>query len=92
MPDGSVWTGHYNGWDKMSDRDKQTGMDTRAQNWSKGGKDKRQASEVSTHNIIVLKNKLDDLQRSLAAVKSTSQGESNNTNTPDDNVGDSFGG
>jgi hypothetical protein len=32
MPDGSVWTGYYSDWEKMSDADKQTVMDTRKKN------------------------------------------------------------
>lgn len=36
MPDGSIWTGYYSDWEKMSDTDKQTVMDTRKKNRAKG--------------------------------------------------------
>jgi hypothetical protein len=92
MPDGSVWTGHYDEWNKMSDKDKQTVIDARSKNRSKGGRENksRQASDVSTDNIASMNSKLDDIQRTLAAVKSSTQGEG--TDAPDDNAGDSFGG
>jgi predicted Fe-S protein YdhL (DUF1289 family) len=53
MPDGSVWTSHYDEWNKMSDKDKQTVIDARSKNRSKGGRDHkpRQASDISTDNI-----------------------------------------
>ena len=35
MPDGSIWTGYYSDWDKISDYDKQTVMDTRKKNKKK---------------------------------------------------------
>lgn len=75
---------------KMSNKDKQTVIDARKK---KGGKDSRpiQASDVSTDNIAAPRTKLDDIHRTLAAVKSSSQGNST-TDTPDDNAGDSFGG
>ena len=90
MLDGSVWTSHYDEWNKMSDKDKQTVIDARSKNRSKGGRDHkpRQASDISTDNIASLKSKLDDLQRSLAAVKSSTQESGNDT--PDNNAGDSF--
>ena len=35
MPDGSIWTGYYSDWEKMSDADKQTVMETRKKNKAK---------------------------------------------------------
>ena len=49
MPDGSVWTGYYSDWEKMSDADKQTVMDTRKKNKAKGTTPtKRKVSDVKT--------------------------------------------
>jgi hypothetical protein len=36
MPDGSIWTGHYSNWEKMSEANKQTVMDIRKRNKAKG--------------------------------------------------------
>jgi hypothetical protein len=51
------------------------------------------ASVVSTINIDSIKTKIDDLQRSIAAIKSINQDDHNDADSPpDDNNGDSFSG
>ena len=64
MPDGStIWTGYYLDWDKMSDADKQTVMDTRKKNKAKGTtptKKKKTAAD--------LKSQLAELKRSIVAM------------------------
>ena len=42
MPDGSVWTGFYSEWDQLSKDDRQTVMDTRKANKTKGGNKKKE--------------------------------------------------
>ena len=93
MPDGSVWTGYYSDWEKMSDADKQVVMDTRKKNKAKGGTPhKRKVSEVSVQAQIA------DMKKSIvAAIKQGHSGKDDDTATTDDssitdNAGDSFGG
>lgn len=89
MPDGSVWTGYYSDWDKMSDADKQTVMDTRKKNKLKGTTpNKKKAGD--------LKSQLAELKRSIASLQSKSskedeKDESDDSDVPD-NAGDAFGG
>jgi hypothetical protein len=89
MPDGSIWTGYYSDWDKMSDADKQTVMDTRKKNKSKGTTpNKKKAND--------LKAQLAELKRSIAKMQSKSSidDEKDDSDSPDtpDNAGDAFGG
>jgi hypothetical protein len=86
MPDGTVWTGHYDEWTKLSEKDKQTVLDARNKKRNTT-RDKRNNSAV---NITDLQASIADLTRSLAAVKSST--EKDNSTPPDDSVGDSFGG
>ena len=89
MPDGSIWTGYYSDWDKLSDSDKQTVMDTRKKNKAKGiTPGKRQVSDI--------KSQIAELKRSIAKMKSKpsiddENGDSDSSDTPD-NAGDAFGG
>ena len=89
MPDGSVWTGYYSDWDKMSDADKETVMGTRKKNKAKGTTPtKRKVSDV--------KSQLADLKRSIAALKLNKAKDDDTSATDDssvpDNAGDAFGG
>jgi hypothetical protein len=90
MPDGSVWTGYYSDWDKMSDGDKQVVMDTRKKNRAKGGTPNKKKGDN-------LKSQIADLKRSIAAMQSkASEGDdtadsSDNSDAPN-NAGDAFGG
>ena len=89
MPDGSVWTGYYSDWEKMSDADKETVMETRKKNKAKGTTPtKRKVSDV--------KAQLADLKRSIAALKLAKQKDDDTSATDDssvpDNAGDAFGG
>jgi hypothetical protein len=74
----------------MSDADKQTAMDTRKKNKSKGvTPNKRKVSDV--------KAQLADLKKSIAAIKLSNASKDDNTATTDDssvndNAGDAFGG
>jgi hypothetical protein len=89
MPDGSIWTGYYSDWEKLSDSDKQTVMETRKKNKAKGlkpGKNK-QISDVKTQ--------LADLKRKIAQLKSKSADDNGNDSDSSDvpeNAGDAFGG
>ena len=90
MPDGSIWTGYYSDWEKMSDADKQTVMDTRKKNKTKGTTPtKRKVSDV--------KAQLAELKKSIAAIKLSNSSKDDDTSATDDssipdNAGDSFGG
>ncbi|KAI2493250.1 hypothetical protein MHU86_21287 [Fragilaria crotonensis] len=88
MPDGTIWTGHYSDWDKMSDADKQTVMDTRKKNRAKGTMpNKKKGSD--------LKSQIADLKRSIAAIQSKTSdddGEKSDESDVPDNAGDAFGG
>jgi hypothetical protein len=98
MPDGSVWTGFYSDWDQLSKEDRQKVIDTRVKNKAKGGRKGRQVSEVccTTNKMKSLKNKMADLQRTLAAIKSkqsnTDGDDDDDASDIPDNAGDSFGG
>lgn len=90
MPDGSIWTGYYSDWEKLSVSDKQTVMDTRKKDKAKGitpGKP-RQTSDV--------KSQIAELKRTIAQMKSKSSkdddsADSDSSEVPD-NAGDAFGG
>jgi hypothetical protein len=88
MPDGTIWTGYYSDWDKMSDADKQTVMDTRKKNRAKGTTpNKKKGSD--------LKSQIADLKRSIAAIQSKTSdddGEKSDESDVPDNAGDAFGG
>ena len=89
MPDGSVWTGYYSDWDKLSDADKQTVMDTRKKNKAKGTPSKKQVSDV--------KSQIAELKRKIAKMKSNSSSVDEDNGDSDssealDNAGDAFGG
>ena len=89
MPDGSIWTGYYSDWDKMSDADKQTVMDTLKQNKAKGTAPiKKKGSD--------LKSQIADLKRSIAAMQSkTSEddgGKSDDDSDVSNNAGNAFDG
>ena len=89
MPDGSIWTGYYSDWDKLSDSDKQTVMDTRKKNKAKGTPNKKQVSDV--------KSQLAELKRKIAQMKSKSSSVDDDNGDSDssealDNAGDAFGG
>lgn len=88
MPDGTIWTGYYSDWDKMSDADKQTVMDTCKKNLAKGTTpNKKKGSD--------LKSQIADLKRSIAAIQSKTSdddGEKSDESDVPDNAGDAFGG
>ncbi|KAI2496708.1 hypothetical protein MHU86_17804 [Fragilaria crotonensis] len=94
MPDGSIWTGFYSDWDQLSKEDRQTVIDTRIENKSKGGR-KRQVSDVSTGNkkLKDIKSQMEELKRTLASFKAKQPAteDGDDSDTPD-NAGDSFGG
>jgi hypothetical protein len=77
MPDGSIWTGYYSDWEKMSDADKQTVMDTRKKNKAKGTTPtKRKVSDVMAQ--------LAELKKSIAAIKLSNASKDDNTSATDD--------
>ena len=90
MPDGSIWTGYYSDWEKMSDADKQKVMDTKKKNKANGTTPtKRKVSDV--------KAQLAELKRSIAAIQLNKSAKDDDTSTTDDssvpdNAGDAFGG
>jgi hypothetical protein len=87
MPDGSVWTGYYSDWEKMSETDKQTVMDTRKQ--KKGNTPNKKRSQND------LKSQVAELKRSIAAMQSVPSVGSDDKSDSDsigDNAGDAFGG
>jgi hypothetical protein len=90
MPDGSVWTGYYSDWDKMSDADKETVMSTRKTNKAKG-------TTPAKRKMADVKTQLADLKRTVAALKLAKTARDDDTSATDDssvpdNAGDSFGG
>jgi hypothetical protein len=89
MPDGTIWTGHYDEWSTMSDKDKQTVIDARAKNRSGKG-NKRQTPDRSS--ISGINTKLDELQRSISTLSTKSESVTDCDSAPGDNAGDSFGG
>jgi hypothetical protein len=91
MPDESIWTGYYSDWDKMSDSDKQTVMDTRKKNKAKGltpGKKKGGGND--------LKVQFAEMKRTLAAMQSKKPSKDADDDADDsdiaENAGDAFGG
>ncbi len=101
MPDGSIWTGFYAEWEKLSKEDRQTVIDTRVKNKAKGVKHGRQVSSAASANscgndkLKDIKTQVAELKRTLASIqaKQSSSGEDDGDEsvTPD-NAGDSFGG
>jgi hypothetical protein len=90
MPDGSIWTGYYSDWEKMSDADKQTVMDTRKKN-------KAKSSTPTKRKVSDVKAQLAELKKSIAAIKLNNSSKDDDTSATDDssipdNAGDSFGG
>jgi hypothetical protein len=90
MPDGSVWTGYYSDWDKMSDADKETVMSTRKTNKAKG-------TTPTKRKMADVKTQLADLKRTVAALKLAKTARDDDTSATDDssvpdNAGDAFGG
>jgi hypothetical protein len=87
MPDGSVWTGYYSDWEKMSETDKQTVMDTRKK--KKGNTPTKKKAQND------LKAQVAELKRSIAAMQSVPSAGSEDKSDSDsigDNAGDAFGG
>jgi hypothetical protein len=89
MPDGSVWTGYYSDWDKMSDADKETVMETRKKNKAKG-------TTPTKRKVADVKTQLADLKKLIAALKLAKAKDDDTSATYDssvpDNAGDAFGG
>lgn len=82
---------------QLSKEDRQTVMDTRVKNKSKGG-GKRQKSEAGTGNKAKLRDikaQVSELKRTLASIQAkrpgSSDGDDDDSDAPD-NAGDSFGG
>lgn len=92
MPDGSVWTGFYSDWNQLSKEDRQTVIETRVSNKTKGGRKVSEAGSASK-KLKDIKHQVAELKRSIAAIK-TNQQEAGDDTSPDapDNAGDSFGG
>ena len=91
MPDGSVWTGYYSDWAKMSNDDKQVVLETRKKNKANKTPTKgRQVSDVGS-KLTDIKSQMADLKRTIAALSKSKDGDGNESDTPD-NAGDSFGG
>ena len=96
VPDGSVWTGYYSDWEKMSDADKQTVMDTRKKNKAKGSTPMK-GSNSNKRNVSGVKAQLAELKKTIAAIQLTKSSKDDDTSATDessvpDNAGDSFGG
>ena len=96
MPDGSIWTGFYSDWDQLSKEDRQTVIDTRVENKTRGGR-KRQASEVtttkSTKKLKDITTQVAELKRTLASLKAKqSTADDDDESDAPDNAGDAFGG
>ena len=87
MPDGTVWTGHYDEWSKMSDKDRQVVIDARHKKRNNGERNKRKAAEMNS----ALHTSIADLTRSIQAMKSGSVKTEEDT-PPDTSAGNSFGG
>jgi hypothetical protein len=89
MPDGKVSTGYYSDWDKLSDTDKETVMETRKKNKATGiTPTKRKVADVKTQ--------LANLKRLIAALKLAKLKDDDASATDDssvpDNAGNAFGG
>ena len=86
MPDGTVWTGYYSNWEKMSESDKNTVMETR--------KKKKGTTPTKKRSANDLKAQLAKLKRSIAAMQSTPFIDKDDSDSSDtnDNAGDDFGG
>ncbi len=86
MPDGSAWPEYYLDWETMPEKDKNSVMETRKK--TKGGTPNKKRAPN-------LKSQIDDLKRSIAALKKTPDDEaednSDAADTPN-NAGDTFGG
>ena len=93
MPDdGSIWTGYYSDWDKMSDTDKETVMATRKANKAKGT-----YGTPTKRKVADVKSQIADLKRAVAALKLAKANMEDDTSATDDlsvpdNAGDAFGG
>ena len=88
MPDGSIWTGYYSDWDKISDADKQTVMDKQKKNRAK----RTTPSKKKGGNF---KSQITNLKRSIDAMQSKTfddDGENSGDSDVPDNAGDSFCG
>ena len=87
MPDGTVWTGYYSDWDKMSESDKTTVMETRK-------KKKGSTPPTKKRSANDMKAQLAELKRSIAAMQSTPSVDKDDSDSSDtnDNAGDAFGG
>jgi hypothetical protein len=87
MPDGSIWTGYYSDWDRMSDADKQVVMDTCKKNKTKG----TTPNKKKGGNLM---SQIANLKRSIAAMQSKTSdddGEKSDSSDVPDNAGDAFG-
>jgi hypothetical protein len=96
MPDGSVWTGYYSDWEKMSEADKQTVMDTRKKNKATGNTpNKKRVSDVHTQ-LAEMKKSNAEIKKTIAALKSNASKDDDTASTSDStdsgNAGDCFGG
>ena len=96
MPDGSVWTGYYSDWEKMSDADKQIVMDTRKKNKAKGTTPtKKRVSDVQSQ-IAEIKKSNAEMKKTIASIKSNASRDDDTASTDEstlpDNAGDCFGG
>ena len=89
MSDGKVSTGYYSDWDKLSDTDKETVMETRKKNKATGiTPTKRKVADVNTQ--------LANRKRLIAALKLAKLKDDDASATDDssvpDNAGNAFGG
>jgi hypothetical protein len=91
MPDSSIWTGYYLDWEKMSETDKSTVMETRKKNKAKG------ISHAGKGKSNDLKFQVAELKLSIAALQNNpsndgSKASSSVTFDISDNAGEAFGG
>ena len=97
MPDGSVWTGYYLDWDKMSDTNKETVITTRKNNKAKGITRKGISGTPTKRKVADVRTQIADLKRTVAALKLAQAARDDDTSATDDssvpdNAGDAFGG
>jgi hypothetical protein len=90
MSDGSVWTDYYSDWDKLSDADKETVIETRKKNKAKG-------TTPTKRKVADVKTQLANIKRSIAALKLANKAKDDETSATHDssvpdNAGDAFGG
>lgn len=73
MPDGrSIWAGFYSNWKQLSNKDRQTIIDSRIINKAKVGRGRKVSEVGSAKKLKEIKNQVADPKRTFASLKSTS--------------------